>query len=191
MERVCGVDDCDRQIKSRGLCGAHYQRRLRTGEVSDGVPVGVGKQTAWLIAHCQPEHDDCVLWPFSIAQNGYGQLCIDRKNTGAHREACRIAHGEPPSPKHEAAHSCGDRECINGNHLRWATPVENAADRIIHGTHREGEMAGPAKLTNQQAAAISADRRKQRDIADDYGVTPKVVSLIKQGRTYKAALGIR
>ncbi len=49
-------------------------------------------------------------------------------------------------------------------------------------------MAGPAKLTSQQAAMIRDDRRKQREIAADYGVTQKVVSLIKQGKTYKSAL---
>ena len=51
-------------------------------------------------------------------------------------------------------------------------------------------MAGPAKLTNQQAAMIRADNRTQRVIAADYGVTQKAVSLIKQGRSYKSALGM-
>lgn len=51
-------------------------------------------------------------------------------------------------------------------------------------------MAGPAKLTNYQAALIRADKRAQREIAAEYGVTQKVVSLIKQGRSYKSALGM-
>lgn len=188
--RACEVEGCGKPVKSKGLCGTHYQRRLRTGDVSANVPVGMGKNHAWLIANCQPGHDQCVVWPFFVGPKGYGNVCINYEQIGAHRESCRIVNGEPPSPDHEAAHSCGNRACINGRHLRWATPIENAADRIIHGTHKEGEMAGPAKLTNQQAAMIRDDRRKQREIAADYGVTQKVVSLIKQGKTYKQALGM-
>ena len=188
--RVCNVEGCSRPVKSRGLCGSHYQRQLRTGDVSADVPIGVGKLAAWLTANCQPDHDRCVFWPFHIGPNGYAFVSIEQQQTGAHRESCRISHGEPPSPEHESAHSCGNRACINGRHLRWATAAENAADRIIHGTHREGEMAGPAKLTNQQAAMIRADNRTQRVIAADYGVTQKAVSLIKQGRSYKTALGM-
>lgn len=49
---------------------------------------------------------------------------------------CQKAHGDPPSPKHDAAHSCGrgHEGCVNPNHLSWKTKKQNQADRITHGT---------------------------------------------------------
>ena len=56
-----------------------------------------------------------------------------------HQIICRTFHGEPPSERHEVAHSDGIRtNCASAN-LRWATKQENAADRKIHGTELIGE----------------------------------------------------
>lgn len=185
MKPICNAPGCGRISHSRGLCGTHYQRLRTTGSVRAEVPIAVGAHHAWLIRNCSPNHDECVLWPFSTAKNGYGQVCVGSKGMGAHVVACEIAHGTKPSPTHEAAHSCGRRACINARHLRWATQVENAADRILHGTHLEGERANPAKLTNLQADQIRKDPRQQRAIAADYGVSQRAVSLIKRGETYR------
>lgn len=54
----------------------------------------------------------------------------------AHRLMCVFVNGDCPPDKNEAAHSCGNRKCVNPAHLRWATYEENGADKIIHGTNR-------------------------------------------------------
>lgn len=190
MKPQCAVPGCTKTAHSRDLCGSHYQRQRVTGDVRADIPLGVGQQLAWLQKNCQPHHDNCVVWPFNIGPRGYGTVSKDGKPIGAHAESCRVANGPKPTPGHEAAHICGNKACINGKHLRWATRKENAADRIIHGTHKEGETAAHAKLTNEQARAIMAEKGRQRDIAARYGVTQKVVSLIKQGKTYRSALGM-
>lgn len=185
MKPICSVHGCDRVSHSRGLCGTHYQRLRTSGSTRPEVPISVSRGLAWLRANCQPDHDECVLWPFTVNPSGYGNLGTRGTNVNAHAETCRIVHGPRPSVSHEAAHSCGNRACVNGKHLRWATAKENAADRLLHGTNLAGERANPAKLTDLQADMIRKDDRVQRTIAADYGVTQKVIHLIKSGKTYK------
>jgi hypothetical protein len=78
--------------------------------------------------------DDCLLWPFKIATSGYAQFMYNYERHSAHRFMCILTHGDPPSPEHQAAHSCGVRHCINPRHLSWKTPAGNSADKLIHGT---------------------------------------------------------
>jgi hypothetical protein len=74
--------------------------------------------------------------------------------------------------------------------LRWATSAENAADKIVHGTHMEGSNVPRAKLTEDQVLNIklelkSVDRRKFEEIAEEYGVTASAIGGISQGITWK------
>lgn len=184
---TCSVLGCDRPRLSKELCNAHYKRQRYKGSTDSGRKVGEGRGLAWLRESFLQQTDDCILWPFSLGSKGYGQIGIGRSNRLAHRVSCELAHGPAPSPDHQAAHSCGDRRCVNPRHLRWATVKENAADRIVHGTHLEGETAGRAKLTNRQAGAIRSDNRPSRVIAAEYGVSRGCINFIKRGVTYRAA----
>lgn len=84
------------------------------------------------------EGDDCLTWPFPTNSNGYGALTINKKYFIVSRLLCTKVYGDPPTRAHQAAHSCGKGHlgCVAKSHLRWATPAENQADRIIHGTMR-------------------------------------------------------
>lgn len=47
---------------------------------------------------------------------------------------CQLVKGPPPTPAHEAAHSCGRGHdaCVHPKHLSWKTRSENQQDRYIH-----------------------------------------------------------
>ena len=185
MKGPCSIAGCHRLEHSTGLCGTHYQRKRTTGTTD------LETRAMWLDRVADTSSDQCVLWPFSTAKCAkYGLFTVNYVTMSAHSYVCKKFNGPPPTPWHQVAHSCGCGFCINKNHLRWATPKENCADKIMHGTHREGERNSHAKLTNQQAAIIRADTRPQRKIAGDYGVDQKVIQLIKSGQAYKAALGM-
>lgn len=49
------------------------------------------------------------------------------------RLICERFHGPPPSPFHEAGHTCPEGEnalCVNPSHLEWMTRVENEQHKI-------------------------------------------------------------
>jgi hypothetical protein len=69
----------------------------------------------------------------------------------AHRLMCQLAHGDPPTPDHIAAHSCGrgHEGCVNPNHLSWKTYSENELDKRVHGTTRNPWWGKKGKLTRE------------------------------------------
>ncbi len=73
--------------------------------------------------------------------------------------------GPKPSPTHHGAHGDGDRANNRLSNLRWATPKENQADTLIHGTRSMGSKHYSAKLTPD-------DVRDARELSDVYGLNP-------------------
>ena len=123
--------------------------------------------------------DDCLIWPYAKS-HGYGMMRRDSKYRAVHRLVCESIHGAAPSPKHQAAHSCGNGNlgCINPRHLRWATRIENAADTIIHGTHNRGERCANAKLSSHDVIEIRAmaGTMTHKEISKMFGVGRQTVT---------------
>jgi hypothetical protein len=82
------------------------------------------------------QSDECLIWPYSRNSTGYGTFGRAKKRHYAHRYICALVHGEPPTPKHHAAHSCGSgvNGCVNHRHLAWKTNRDNQLDRRVQGT---------------------------------------------------------
>lgn len=189
MAKACSVGDCERQAFSKGLCRAHYDRQRKFGSPTTGGPLrsANGGTLAWTIEQSRSETDECVLWPFSRDEQGRGKIRIEGRTTIASRYMCRLAHGEPPTPQHHAAHSCGNGHsgCMNPKHLRWATPKENSADQKLHGTQQRGERYGLAKLSDANAAMIlelKGSGTTQQALADRFGVHQSTISDIWRGK---------
>lgn len=126
--------------------------------------------------------DDCVIWPFSRNNKGYGEIRVNHKKYYAHRFICEIVHGEAPTAIHHASHLCGNghKGCMNPRHLAWKTPSENEADKIIHGTKSVGQKQGRSKLTDDQILKIREMARTytQDEIAHQFGVMQPIISRI-------------
>jgi len=186
---VCKIDGCGKRLKARGYCENHYRRELRHGDPLGGPlggPRAKGVALGWSRAAASYEGEDCLIWPFHRHKaTGYGRTNWNGKPAIASRAICEIAHGPPPTPRHQAAHSCGNAHegCVNPNHLRWATVKENNADKRLHGTLLQGESVGNSKLTEAEVREIrrlASSGEAQKSIAARFGVNQSLVSMIKR-----------
>lgn len=148
---------------------------------------GKGRGIAFLRSLIGFKGDICVTWPFSRDLQGRGIMGFEGKVHQAHRVMCRLAHGEPPSPIHQAAHTCGrgHEACVNPNHVCWKTPEENSLDMLVHGTARKPGRP-KRRLTAVQVERIKALKgvSTQREIAAQFGVAWETIADIHRGRTW-------
>lgn len=179
--RVCSIEGCGKAVRKRGWCAAHYTRFLRYGDPLGGS-TRKGEASAFLESTVFSfEGNECLIWPFSTNSGGYGKVWHDGKTRDVHRIVCEREHGPPPTPRHQAAHSCGKGHlgCVNRKHLEWKTPRENEADKFIHGTSARGGRNAAAKLTESQVLEIRASVKPERELAEEFGISKAQVSAIR------------
>lgn len=153
---------------------------------------GKGAGYAAICQYRDYQGDDCVIWPLFRDDKGYGIIGHLGKQMRAHRFMCIETHGEPPSPKHYAAHSCGNGHlgCFNPRHLSWKTPSENQEDSVRHGRARK-KGTPRRKLTQEQVDQIRAlqGQKTQVELGEIFGVTPRTIGEIHSGRAWGASIG--
>ena len=189
VRRLCKFPGCDRRHEALGWCKSHYRRWRVYGDPAAG-------KTIWWVGLkffnnvvLPYDGDDCLVWPFARSRKGYATIYYNGNKMEAHRLACIKTYGPPPTPGHEAAHSCGKGHlgCVNPRHLSWKTPAENPKAKEFHGTILRGEDTGRAKLTNAQVREILSRRKevRRKDWAAKYNVSPNTISNICTGRSWK------
>lgn len=135
----CAATGCGQEASRRGLCTKHYKRFMRHGS-TDGGGSFRNVCMKWLTDHADHSSDECLIWPFARTARGYGTIRVKGSETTASRQMTILAHGDPPSPTHQAAHRCGNGHlgCVNPKHLRWLTCSENNLEKHEHGTMQVG-----------------------------------------------------
>ena len=183
----CDIAGCAGKYKAKGLCGKHYNNLLKFGEPTPVLSRAAnGEPMAWIEAHKNYEGDDCISWPYSKTQYGYGTVKRDGRMQGVHCIMCEFKHGPAPTPRHDAAHSCGNGHlsCVNPNHVRWATRSGNLMDRVEHGTHNRGERHPLVRLNEQDVLDIRASSVSQSVLAEKYGVVQSNISAIRSRKIW-------
>jgi hypothetical protein len=183
---ICTIDGCGKRHKAQGLCSAHYTRLRRHGDpLKGGTPFG--EPMAWLNAHADHDGQECLPWPFGKNHAGYGKIWTGSKVDLVSRVMCERRHGPPPTPKHEAAHNCGNGRagCCNPSHLEWKDRTQNQADRVRHGTDNRGEKHYGHKLNSSAVEFIRANPTlPTRALAETFGVRPNTIKAARSGQTW-------
>lgn len=128
----------------------------------------------------------CWLWTGPKDGKGYGMFRAGEKTRRAHRFSYALYVGVIPENM-LVCHRCDTPACVNPAHLFIGTSRDNAEDREQkgRGVRPSGEAHHNAKLTMEQAKAIRADNRKQREIAADYGISQHAVWAVKQNKVWR------
>lgn len=182
--RQCSINGCDEPARTRGWCIAHYVRWKRNGDPFGGR-LTPGGRIEWLRSKVGHSGDECLVPDFVIKPD-YWTVRVDGEARAAHRWMCEQVNGTPPAGDYEAAHSCGNGNigCVNPNHLRWATPVENWADKVAHGRATMGERHPASKLTEDDVREIRKSSETLVRLSQQYGVSHSQISAVKRHKAW-------
>lgn len=138
-------------------------------------------------------------WRFQRSRKAaYGRFSFNGTKIQAHRAAYLATHGEIPDGL-LVLHRCNNPKCINPEHLKIGTQVENMADRSRAGRHwlqKNPELSSIHKLNAENAIltrdvilGIFAMRREGKTheaIASSYGCSRASVSYALSGKRGRA-----
>lgn len=180
----------ERQKRDVNAPSEKFSRKVAKGTMSPANKgKGKGKGFAWITRALAYEGDKCRLWPMSTDRHGYGCFGYLGKHYYAHQYICEAVNGPRPSPKHQAAHSCGrgHEGCCTPRHLSWKTNAENQLDRRRHGTEKTNRFGCRTRRTPQQndeiRRAIGSDT--VTNLAKRFGVSRRTIERIRAGAQFK------
>lgn len=189
-DKPCSIEGCSYPYYAKGLCQPHYNRKRKHGDpLGGGTPWGAVKK--WIFDVAIPyQGDDCLQFPFSRNEDGYGKVGFDGRNVSAHVFVIESTKGTKPTPAHECRHICGNGHfgCVTPSHLEWGTHAENMADAVAHGTVRNNPRYGKDhhdfRATDEVVEKILSDLglgMTQYEVAAKYGFGQSHISRIKNG----------
>ena len=133
-------------------------------------------------------YDDCWPWLGDSRDGGYGVFFYHGRIWGSHELALSFSTGEIRHPSLDTCHECDNPSCCNPAHLRFDTRLSNVRDMDQRGRRKSTAK----KLTPADVETIRVRRAngaRQKDLADQYGVTDGLISSIVRGLRWADAGG--
>ena len=131
----------------------------------------------------------CWLWQRTTNGRGYGNMRAGSRGVvRSHRIAYEVFVGPIPDGM-VVCHKCDQPLCCNPEHLFADTQANNMRDAV-----KKGRMYSPrgssnpaSRLTKESVVDIRRllqEGQQVKDVAAQYGVSPKTISAIKVRRTW-------
>lgn len=133
----------------------------------------------------------CIEWQRNTS-NKYGRISINGRSVTAHRAAYELAYGEIADGRF-ILHSCDNPRCVNVEHLREGSHLENMNDRTIRSRLAHSERSGMAKL-NRSSVLYIMERMSEGEsgssVARTLGVAVSTVFSVWHGVTWNRVTGL-
>tara|TARA_A100001037_G_scaffold49819_1_gene41831 strand:+ start:2898 stop:3845 length:948 start_codon:yes stop_codon:yes gene_type:complete len=83
--------------------------------------------------YVKPNNNGCLVWQHTKMESGYGSICIAKDGEGltriaTHRKVWEVANNETIPEGNQIHHICGERACVNIDHLESISYKENNAE---------------------------------------------------------------
>jgi|SRR5882724_1180439 len=198
-DRTCSVEDCEKPLKARGLCGTCWYQARKAGmpliyEYKGRRQIAVTPlaDRYWAkVIKTSIHTDDCWGWSGYCDPNGYGRLGAERsrKVLLAHHVSWDIHFPDNPRTTLNICHKCDNPPCTRPDHLFLGSQVENIQDMIKKGRGAKGIRHFNVKLLETDVRLIRTQydaKVKRSDIAQQFNVSAGTVTRIgkRQGWTH-------
>lgn len=145
-----------------------------------------------MMARTERQPDGCLIFTGATDGHGYANVRVGKRVMNGHRLAWIHRHGQPPAGL-EVMHTCDRPPCLEDEHHRLGTHLENLLDCVAKGRARRNPRRGAdsptARLTAAQVAEIRALKGTmgQRAIARRFSISQAHVGRIHRGESWAPA----
>jgi hypothetical protein len=167
-------------------CGQPAKNRFKQGHNSKRIHIVKPEIRFWKYVDIPDDPDACWEWLGVTSSNGYGRFG-EGPDSMAHRTSY-IMHISDIPPEKEIHHRCNNQLCVNPNHLKAVTRIENMSYvepwqmRRNSGLHKTSTKLDPQKA---RAIRFVADLLSVKDLSCIYNVHPTVIRNVLNRHSYK------
>lgn len=139
--RTCSFAGCDKPMRARSLCQSHYVQARRGNQLTPLKLHARGLTVQERIdASSETDASGCKVWTAGKS-HGYGLI----GGAGGSKLAHRVAYEQAKGPIPEGLvidHICGNRACVNVDHLRPVTRADNSRYLTVPNPHNTSGYRG-------------------------------------------------
>lgn len=184
----CTAPQCPEKYFNKGFCKLHYDRFMKHGMTEKKERIyKVNPEERFHQHYKINQENNCWEWIKPLDKHGYGEIWVHTRKFKSHRYSYILHNGEIPLDR-IICHRCGNKICVNPEHLYAGTYKDNVADAIRMREIPIGEDNYLAKLTNSQVKEIKiklSQGSRNCDLANEYKVNKNRISAIKTGIIWK------